>query len=203
MALPATDNFNRANADPIGGNWTTINQAMKIASNVAAPSNTNNDSGSYWNADSFNNDQYGQIKVTAPGNFNQTGGGPAIRCNATSGGNGYVVFVMAGGSNNVQFSKLVNGSFTSIWQRTATYSAGALCKVSATGTTLTVTYNGSAVGANATDSAHSAGSAGMAYSSINASTTLDDWEGGNVGAAAQDTPELRLGLNQMRQLLAQ
>jgi hypothetical protein len=183
MAVLATDNFNRADANPIGGNWTTINAAMKIASNVAAPVNDANDSGAYYNAVSFPNDQYSQAKIVSPTSGNQTGCGVYVRANATSGGNGYMLY-LANNANGAVLYKLVNGTPTLIWQRAITYGAGNVGYLEVQGTTLIARYNGAAIGASATDSAHAAGSAGISYSSANAGSNADDWEGGDFAAAA-------------------
>jgi hypothetical protein len=61
VALPASDNFNRANANPAGGNWTTmpLAVAIQIISNQCAASGVG--AAARWNADTFGNDQYSQF----------------------------------------------------------------------------------------------------------------------------------------------
>jgi hypothetical protein len=62
MALPASDNFNRSNANPIGGNWTTVPglENVQIVSNQLT--GTVSPSVAYWNPDTPNNDQYSQVE---------------------------------------------------------------------------------------------------------------------------------------------
>jgi hypothetical protein len=65
MSLPATDNFNRADG-ALGSNWSTITglNALIISNNAVVVETFESWSGAYWNADSFNNDQYSQAKVS-------------------------------------------------------------------------------------------------------------------------------------------
>lgn len=63
-ALPATDNFNRTDENPIAGNWTNRHNSIQIATNVvggvtAAAWNT-----AYWNADTFSTEQYSQVVLS-------------------------------------------------------------------------------------------------------------------------------------------
>src|SRR5690349_15467685 len=45
----ATDNFNRADQNPLAGNWFNSG-TVKLASNAVAPVSVGGDSGSYWSA---------------------------------------------------------------------------------------------------------------------------------------------------------
>ena len=61
----ASDNFQRADANPIGGNWTQIHSAAgyttsQIASNLVEPSAAGSWADSYDNAVAFPNDQWSQ-----------------------------------------------------------------------------------------------------------------------------------------------
>lgn len=181
-AGPWTDNFNRANETPIGTNWTTITSmdGFSLSSNACIPPNVGNDAGSYYNAVTPNANQYSQAKITCPtsGGGGQ-GPGVAVRI-ATGAQTLYRCVLDASGSNNIELSKIVAGSYTQIWQRTVTYSAAAVLKVAIVGTTITVTYNGSAVGADATDSSIASGRFGISYSSSDTGSIIDDWQGDNL-----------------------
>ena len=58
----ASDNFNRADENPLAGNWTTVPTAgnCKIVTNVVNGVTTGSNE-VYWNAGSFSNDQYSQL----------------------------------------------------------------------------------------------------------------------------------------------
>lgn len=197
MAFVVTDNFNRADANPIGGAWVTVTSqgAMQLLGNVMTPASVAADSAAYYNLAMLSDNQYAQCKVTVNGTSSQTGIGPMIRCSTTAA-TFYRVAVNHNATNNIALGKLVNNTFTSIWQRTATFVDGDTVRVEAIGTTLRVLINGVAVGADATDSSITGGRAGVIYSSATTSASVDDWEAGNlnncpgivgVGAAARGT----------------
>lgn len=178
----ATDNFNRADANPISGNWTTFSgeTAFQITTNTARPSNSLSDAGSYESSATWPNDQYSQAKATAPTSFND-GSGIGVRVRmSTSARTAYDSIVDSSG--HAFHDKFVAGTFTQIWTRAITYSAGAVIYLEVQGTTLVTKYNGAAVGASNTDSSIASGKAGLRHSSnTNSNTLLDDWEGGDFG----------------------
>ena len=68
MALPATDNFNRADSNPAGVPWVKVG----LASDVRILTNRLTAAGSvvgfvYWNADTPADDQYSQCIVPTSG----------------------------------------------------------------------------------------------------------------------------------------
>lgn len=191
MSILATDNFNRADADPIGGNWTTgpSSGAMKIATNIATTS-TGTDSAAYYNALAWPNDQYSLANITSV-----TAGGGAGPCvlvrMSAAAQTFYRVAADRAASGNVQLAKAVAGSFTTLWNRTATVIDGDILKLSAQQTSLDVYISGVAVGATATDSAITAGNTGIGYSSNDGGpTTVDNWEGGDFAE-----PSLRFSVD--------
>lgn len=184
-ALPASDNFNRANGG-LGTNWTDIQAGLMILSNAAGTSGVAATSETaYWNADAFPNDQYAQITLNASpavGNYI----GPVVRAVGTSF---YRVLWNPGDSCYVQ--RFNSGSLTA----TLTFfglaaGAGDIIKLTAVGgssTVLTVYKNGVAVG-TVTDSSGSvilSGSGGISGSAGPLATAyIDAWEGGAVAGAA-------------------
>lgn len=185
MGVLATDNFNRADASPIGAPWTTQigSQAMKIVSNACTPVSTSMDCGAYNTSASWPNDQYSQCKVTATGGASaDLGIGPAVRC-STSATTFYRAVWNGAATNNITLTKAVAGSYTLIWTRTATISAGSVLRIEAQGTAIRVFVNGTQVGASTTDSSITSGSAGVQYSSAITTASLDDWEGGDFSAS--------------------
>lgn len=178
MALPATDNFNRGDGG-LGANWTTVTgqNAPVISSNEVTTSS--GDSAAYWNADSFNDDQYSQLEISAI----SVACGPIVR--AASGAHSFYVF-MHYFTSEFRIYKAVSGSYT---QLGASYAIGAsandILKLTVSGTTLTPSING-ADQATRSDSDLSSGSAGLRVS--NTSDKVDDWEGGNVAGGTTVAP---------------
>jgi hypothetical protein len=179
----AADQFTRADANPIGAGWTTItsHQAFQIVSNAATPNSVASDAGS-WKTGTFSNDQYVQAKLFVVGTG--TGGnGPGLAARVASGANTYYRLAAnhQATTQNLQLGKFVAGTFTSIWQRLAAFTDGALFRLEVRGTTLRVFINGVQVGADATDASIAAGNPGMAYSSSCTSASIDHFEAGDFG----------------------
>ena len=65
-----SDNFHRADSNPIGGNWTQVTTASgyttaQVKNNLFESSIAADNSDSYWNAIAFNSDQFSKILVSA------------------------------------------------------------------------------------------------------------------------------------------
>jgi len=179
-AIVRQDNFNRADANPIGGNWTTVaaEAAFKIVSNHAEVSSKGNRNASYWNADAFNNNQYSQATLY---NIVNPGLGVAVRISSSSETYYAARYTSP---NEIGLIKYVAGAYTLMASDfSTTYLNGALLKLSISGTNLTVNYNGTNVTSltNVSDSSISAGSVGLhGYdASVSSTAYLDDWEGGS------------------------
>ncbi len=161
------DNFNRANENPLAGNWA---QATADENNIQLINNATSGYGAahawvYWN-DTFNSDQYSQT-VWAGGTF---GAGPGVRINATAGCG---VRFYSGNADLLHFPGLNSlGTFGS-----HTPANGEIIKLAVTGNIYTLTINGTQIGNNVTSTSLSGGSPGLfIYSSA---AILDDFEGGN------------------------
>ena len=183
----ASDNFNRANETPIASPWHQTPNPGGFTRDVNLSSNqavTSNDLDTLWYWDdtvvSWPNDQWAQAALTPGGNSSGSGCGPAIRVNKSSGKNCYMMTLDTGG--HVDFDKWVSDSYTTIWARSVTYSAGATGYIEAQGTTLIAKYNGSAIGASSTDSSLSSGYPGIWYSSGVTSGKWDDWSAGDFAS---------------------
>ena len=185
MTVLATDDFNRANANPIGTGWTTqtSNQAMQIVSNQATPNAVGSDAGA-WKTGTFPNDQWVQARLFCVG----TGtGGNGICLTLRNASGADTCYRLAANhqatTQNLQLGKFVAHSFTSIWQRLQSWTDGDLFRLEARGTTLRVFINGVQVGADATDSSVTAGNPGIGYSSVCTSGAVDNWSAGDFGVA--------------------
>lgn len=188
MALPATDNFDRADANPIGGNWSTIHNesAVKIVSNQILGSGAAR-CGAVWNADVFDDDQYSQVKGTQATFVSAYG--VAVRA-PTATPESYYYFAQVT-STVCRMQKIVAGTLTQIGLDYAhTYVQNDVLKLEVTGqdtdAVLTPYINGSAAGTRAGVANLNSGRAGVRFSNNNHSA--DDWEGGNVEAAPAAVP---------------
>lgn len=184
MALPATDSFTRSDSSDLGTNWDVIyGDGHQIIDNQCA-CNTGYgggwDGAEIWNADSFNNDQYSQ--ATVAGTMG-TGGatGLLVRGSETDNYYGYYAHSTTG-----WLFKVVGGSWTTEGTGNS-WSVSDEVYLEANGTTITAKKNGSndsSVSSPWTDSDLSSGSAGVSgYGEGSTMGYLDDWEGGNLGAA--------------------
>lgn len=184
MALPASDNFTRADSADLGANWTVVTGAgsWKIATNTAQPNAESSDAAEYWNADAFNNDQYSEavlgVAATSAGG---TGCGVAVRVAAGA----WTYYRAVASVNGTELAKFVAGSYTSIDSDATVWANGDTIRLEVEGTTLRVKRNGTTIaGLTNTDASIASGSAGVDHSSISTGTpTLTSWAGGNMAAA--------------------
>lgn len=171
MALPATDNFNRANGAP-GANWTAIINSFTIISNTIDGVNGADYNVMKWSADAFPDDHYAQLKISAA-----TDGGPAVRITGTNLATAKLYYIDARTGSD-RLLKLILGTETSIGAL-STYAGNDIAKLTAIGTTIQAYKNGIANGSPITDSAATTGSAGVGM--FSAGSAYDDWEGGDFG----------------------
>jgi hypothetical protein len=175
--MVASDNFDRANSNPIGGNWTTATGciAIKDISNGVAGVNTYAGNCAYWNANSFNNDQYSQIKVL------DTAGFPGVILR--HGTNYYAAGVTS--ATRINIWRYDAGAFTNLATINTAVAVNDIFKADVVGTVITVYINGVPVG-NYDDTGSSivSGPPGVyVYGILASAPDLDDWEGGNTTVA--------------------
>lgn len=179
-----TDSATGSNANPIGGNWTTMGGEadMQRLGNTFTPSVTGADCAARNTSVSVGANQYAQAKVTVTGTAG-AGSGIGVGLRMSSGARTYYRLVIDhAASNNVELCKFVAGTFTSIWIRTSgTWSNGAMLRLEAEGTTLRAYLDGIQIGANVTDASIASGDTGIAYSSAETSASLINFESGEIG----------------------
>lgn len=168
-----TDDFNRADSADLGANWTPVTDSFGIVSNSARPNNSNNDACERYSGVTWTANQSSQVKVTTTGTSAGAGGGVSVRC-STVAETHYRLVINADGE--WELIRFVAGAATVLASGTATYASGAILKLSAIGTTITSTYNGSQIDTR-TDAVIATGQPGVAYSSSSNDTVLDDWSG--------------------------
>ena len=180
----ATDDFNRADANPIGGNWTTIPGGpgdLQIISNKLSGTTTSQRNGAY-NVTAVGDDQYSQGTIL--GGTGTDGPCPAVRVSAVDE-TFYAFCPVDIGGDAFDLYKRVAGVYTSLDTQFATWAPGDVIRIEAQGTTIRG-YIGGALVASQTDSAITTGQFGIL---INTSGTLsqtefDDWSGGDFAPPA-------------------
>ena len=186
MALPATDDFNRADQDlDASSDWTTVTRNPVIVSNRVR-GNAGGVGLSKWVSDTANNDQYSECDFYTDGGAAAIGG-PAIRVLTDDA----YAFQLVGTSTTFRRTILIEASTrtTIATATTTTLVSGDLVRIEMTGTTLTTFLAGSSSGQpGGTDATISSGELGLfMYNGPNANAELDNWEGGNLGAGPAAT----------------
>lgn len=189
-----SDTFNRANENPIGGNWTklvwtvpyNIVRSMAVSGNILVPIITQSQGveweGAFWNANTFNNDQYCDFKYVQGSSY-AADFMPLVRLTNDANGNSYGFYMWSGGPV-ARIRKHVNGVVTEI----ATYSLGialnSVYSIEAEGATIRAIVDG-VVKFTATDSSVTSGVVGMAgpNSNLGVPKGFDDFVAGNLGPA--------------------
>jgi len=171
MTLPVGDNFNRADASPIGGNWSTVAglASTALVSNASTASSNLSDSVSYWNAETFPVNQYSKAKIAV------IVGSADIGITARCATNFYLSISRVTGSDILKYT---GGGFSLLASIThAVYANGDVIGIECEGTTIRSLKNGISQGST-TDSAVTSGAPGV-YHWFTAAR-LDDWEGGSL-----------------------
>jgi hypothetical protein len=173
----ATDNFNRTNVDPIGGNWTAITGTNRIVSYQFKGRNSPISNYSYWNANSFSNNQYSKATIKWPS-------WSSVLVRASSGSNWYELqdtFPVYPDELEFSLWKMVNGSKTLLSSEFIVSGVpdyfGVIMEIRIVGTTISA-YINNIYQAETTDATFSSGSAGAG--GLYTDFVLDNWEGGNV-----------------------
>jgi hypothetical protein len=179
----ATDNFNRAS---LGSNWTEIpimDAALQIigGSAVGGAAGYNN-SGMYYNVESFNAAQYGKVKVST-----NIYSGLVFRCDPANN-NHYDLFIRSfSASYGARSGRYVNGTYTLTGTSYKTCDSGVVLEgrmESAENGNIDLYYDGVDQDFTFTDSSILAGGyAGLyMYALDNTTGVLDDWEAGNISS---------------------
>jgi hypothetical protein len=196
MAVLATDDFNRANANPIGAPWAKVGGIpgdFQIVSNAATPTTLASDGAAVHTGITWPNDQYCQGKVFVTGSGSSTGPGLALR-GTTASETYYRLSFNAAGTGNVDLWRAVAATYTNLWNRTATFTTGDTVRFEIQGAVIRVFINGVQVGADFTDgSPIASGSPGLSSSSTSTTASVDDWVGGDFTASWVYGYSLRVG----------
>lgn len=194
MALPATDNANRA-AGGLGASWTygpTGSDAttLQISSSTTFLLNTSGvDAAAYWNADTFGDDQYSKFTVVSGLTSGLLYQSALARCSGTGASfRGYQIGTDGGsGAGHTDLFRWDSGGvLTNLGNFAATFATGDVLEIRVSGSaTVNVSLykNGSLVGTITDSSVNriaSGGAAGIGGYCQLATSEFDDWEGGNL-----------------------
>lgn len=138
----------------------------------------------FWNAASFNDDQYSQVVLVAVGGSNRYLG-CAVRCDTGSADTAYTAQYRSGAAGFL--SKRVAGTPTTLSSTLNTPNVNDVLRLEAEGTTITALVN-AAQDEQVTDSAIASGAAGIYGQNTSTLHRLDDWDGGNLGAGVTGSP---------------
>lgn len=180
MTQLAFDKFQRADANPIGGNWTTLSNTgdIQLASQQAQASLLASECEAFYNAAVWPNDQYSEITLgVTTSQYIHVG----VRYGGA--GNGYILLVECT-SGNVYIQKLAGGSGSTLIGPVSSglpFSSGEIVRLTVQGTLLSATRNGIPA-TSVTDSDIASGSAGFGFFVFGAiaGATVASWSGGNL-----------------------
>lgn len=187
-----TDDFNRANQNPLAGNWTceigpgspplpATWENSQILNQKVWGTSAGHSCPAWWNADTFGANQFSQAKIYGLAN-------PGVMCRCVAGA-GTAYFYMYPDRNTATLYRFVGGSdFQLIYSVPTTYADGDTIRLEVTGTGATVTlrlYKNSILIGSFDDTAAqritTAGKLGI-HSDGNgeAEAGIDDWTGGDL-----------------------
>jgi len=201
--LVASDNFNRADENPIQSPWLQIHDtgwgAVRITSNVATGSTARSSTiqkptARYNGAEAFSNDQYS--KITGGGysfNGENNATGVIVRASADVHPDtdyyGLIVKDNSSGPNRAfTLLKMVNGVASTLASGSVGFVNGDTLALEIEGTTLRGYVNDVEVdfGSTITDADLAAGKPGFISTSL---VNADNWEGGDIASAAATVPQ--------------
>lgn len=164
QSTQSTDNFTRANANPIGGNWTTLSTAAgwgaaQLVSNSAQGLAINQNADCYWNAAIWSANQWAQITV---GVCSAAYVGIGLRMNTSGVATEYRFnwFGTSGGSGTASIVQIIGGTAMVLNSSNLTVSTGDVLMAVANGENLYFYWNGFLF-LSATDPAITSGAAGF------------------------------------------
>jgi hypothetical protein len=187
VSLPVSDNFNRSDANPVGGNWTTFSSlsALRISSNTIQGSSSSPNA-AYWNADTPEADQYAQIK-TVKSSYGTTVG---VVIRADAAGDNWYSFRQAS-STVCRVYKKVSGTETQLGSDYShSYTQNAVLKLKVVGlntdAVLTPAIDGSDLATRSGVSGINSGVFGIRIGNVGGDS--DDFYGDNVSAGVSSIP---------------
>jgi len=188
MALPvATQTFTASDGTGLtsyNASFTVIEAGHGIYSNTLYALNSGKWNAAYWAGDTFDDNQYAQCKVSLLATSDGTGVG--VRMTGTSAANFNAYWFQYKASAGT-LEKISNGTNSTLGAAFSAPSLNSTVKLTVSGTTLEVFYDGVSQGTR-TDASFASGSAGVITYSNDTSASLDDWAAGNLSSGPTGTP---------------
>ena len=184
-ATVPTESFTGASgalANPPWRQQRTVGAVGRNGSGLGIGSVNSKDLHTFWNAVAFTNDQYSQVRIAgglAPSTqyaivlVRASGVGDAADNNYAFATDG------ASGLGHTDLSKNINGTQTILRNFATTFAAGDVMKMAVVGSLITCYKNGVSIGTYS-DASLASGSPGVGM--YGSTVTIDDWEGGSIGA---------------------
>ena len=187
----ASDNFNRANVNPLAPNWTTIPGGTfgnaQIVSNQAVNTTAGAAADVSYTGISWPNDQWSQVTISTFPAGNSFAG-VSLRGSASVSSD-YRVF----GDSNTKFivSKIVSGTSTNLTNQNGTVAVGDVITGAIVGTQISGYQNGNLL-FTVSDSSLASGNAGILVDSVTnlSNAAVDNWSGGSLA----DPPPISSGV---------
>lgn len=180
----ATETFT-GTAGALSGSWTQQDQpgtVNRTGSGLGKGSVNEKDLFVYWNATTFSNDQYSQVRIAG----GLASGTQYVQISVRSSGTseaafkGYAFYTDGiAGAGHSEVARVVNGSWFALRSFATTFTTGDVVKMSIVGTKITLYKNGASIG-TVTDATLTTGAPGVGV--YGSTVTIDDWEGGSVAA---------------------
>jgi hypothetical protein len=202
-----SDDFNRADASTLGGNWTDQRTSLSpdIISNRVGTT-TSGAHVAFWNASTVADNQYAQITLVTIGTSPSKYIGLTCRNSSDTGDSAYDQYQFNtngnSGSGNTQLNKIVNGTLTVLTYYTATWVSGDVMRIECTGGATTVLK----MFKNGTQLVRADGSGLDTYSDASSALTTgqpgvysfgngargDDWQAGEVTGSDTTIPSVAI-----------
>jgi hypothetical protein len=181
-----SDDFNRANAFPLDGQWglhvVSPRSADLVSNQCNAGAAVNDDRLYYSTGVTPGNDQFAEIDI--PALVGDTDVGPVCRLDTGI----YSWYGLSMWTPGPVLFKWVTGAFSNITSLSGTVTAGTRYRLEVTGSNLTAKANGSTIG-GVTDTSLPSGLVG--FFMYTGACVLDNWAGGDLSAAGDGNLHLR------------
>jgi hypothetical protein len=142
---------------------------MAIVGNQVKTVTTGTDQAAFWNAASFNNNQYSKWVIA------DTSGLSGVTVRASGTGGSFTAYM----ANSAGIHKFVSNSYTELLSDSASLTANDVLEIRAAGTTISRYINGVLDGST-TDASIASGSPGILQYTSGDAPFCDDWEGGDL-----------------------
>jgi len=177
IAMGASDNFNRANENPLAAPWTLLNGAdLQLISNGVQAVTNSTDKWWYYLGATSSADQYSQVKIITENSGDM---GPYVRLGTNPG---VINAYLSRGTNSGEtLSKRIGVTTTTLVAHNVDIVANDVGRVEAEGSTIRYLINGSLT-AQATDTEITDAGVGVGFYIYTTTDKIDDWEGGDFVA---------------------